>query len=195
MDAQGKNTQSQRILNAAYECLSKRGYANVSLREIADKAGVVLSQLNYYYGNKEGLFVEVIKFVTKKYIVEVEDYLKKGETAKDKLASLITFFKGMLKDNVGFLRLWYDFTDLALWSPSFSGLLRNFFRDLSDMIEEFVLKKSRAKANDYGYSPKHLARLVLGAIFGTVVQAVLDQDEENLPEALNTVGILLEGHE
>jgi len=51
-----EQTQSGKILLAAYSCISTSGYANVSMRNIADEAGVVLSQLNYYYKNKEGLF-------------------------------------------------------------------------------------------------------------------------------------------
>lgn len=39
---------AQKILLAAYDCLSTRGYANVTMRNIADEAGVALSQLTYY---------------------------------------------------------------------------------------------------------------------------------------------------
>jgi AcrR family transcriptional regulator len=51
-------SQAERIFNAAFKCISTKGYANVSLRDIANEAGVVLSQLNYYK-NKEGLFKKV----------------------------------------------------------------------------------------------------------------------------------------
>ncbi len=48
-----KTSPSQKILNTAFECLSIRGYANVSIRNIADEAGVALGQMTYYYRNKE----------------------------------------------------------------------------------------------------------------------------------------------
>jgi len=73
------------ILNAAFECISSKGYANVSLRDIADEAGVVLSQLNYYYKNKEGLFTEVIKMMIRKYRQEVEYHLRMAQHQKKKL--------------------------------------------------------------------------------------------------------------
>jgi AcrR family transcriptional regulator len=187
-----ERNQSQRILEAAYECISTKGYANVSLREIDDNAGVVLSQLHYYFGNKEGLFREVIKMMIKKYLFEVESYLKKGKTAKERLSSLINFFKEMLKNNPGLFRLLYDFTGLALWSPSFSTLLRNLFKDLSNMIEELILKNSHLMENLQGYSPALLARMILGAMFGTAIQVMLDEDKENLPDALNAIQIVLD---
>jgi len=42
-----KANQSERILQTAFECISSKGYANVSMRDIADEAGVALSQLMY----------------------------------------------------------------------------------------------------------------------------------------------------
>ena len=36
---------------------SQRGYANVSMRDIARQAGVAISQIAYHYKNKEGLFI------------------------------------------------------------------------------------------------------------------------------------------
>ncbi|PKM42674.1 MAG: TetR/AcrR family transcriptional regulator [Firmicutes bacterium HGW-Firmicutes-8] len=184
--------QSKKILDAAYECISAKGYANVSLREIAERAGVVLSQLNYYYGNKEGLFKEVIKLMMAKYLVEVERCLNKGETAKEKMSNLIKFFKEMLRNNPGLFRLFYDFNGLALWSPPFRDLLRKLFKDLSGMIEKTVLKNTQLKDSMQGYPPKFLARMILGAMFGTAIQVILDREEENLPDALNAVQIIFE---
>ena len=56
-----KKQINPKILISAFECISTNGYANVSLRDIASEAGVALSQINYYFNNKEGLFVEVVK--------------------------------------------------------------------------------------------------------------------------------------
>ncbi|MBS3973119.1 MAG: helix-turn-helix transcriptional regulator, partial [Erysipelotrichia bacterium] len=63
-----QQSQPEKILIAAFEVISSKGYANVSTRDIADKAGVVLSQLNYYFKNKEGLFKEVVRMMVDKYL-------------------------------------------------------------------------------------------------------------------------------
>jgi AcrR family transcriptional regulator len=54
-----KTSQAQKILQTAFHCLSRKGYANVSMRDIADEAGVALSQLHYYYKSKEGFIIEL----------------------------------------------------------------------------------------------------------------------------------------
>ncbi|MDS1028897.1 TetR/AcrR family transcriptional regulator [Bacillota bacterium LX-D] len=190
-DAETKN-QSEKILLAAFHCISSKGYANVSLRDIANEAGVVLSQLNYYYKNKEGLFTEVIKLMAQKYLREVEQCLQKGDVPKDKISSLIKYFREMLKSNPALFRMLYDLTGLALWSSSFKDLLCNLFKGLSDLIEKHILHDIPMKENLERYSPKSIARMILGAMLGTAIQVILDSEEENLPQALNAVEIIFE---
>jgi len=187
-----KMNQSQKILLAAFECISSKGYANVSLRDIADEAGVVLSQLNYYYKNKEGLLTEVIKMMIQKYLQEVEDHVRDGTTPKEKISNLITYFQEMLEENPKLFRLLYDFTSMALWSSIFSDMLRNLFEDISNLIEKYVLNNIPVKSNLRGYTPKSIARMLFGAMFGTAIQVILDPQEKNLPEALNAIELVFE---
>jgi hypothetical protein len=96
----------------------------------------------------------------------------------------------MLKYNPELFRLLYDFTGLALWSPIFSNLLSDLFKELSDMIEKYIVNNFQMKELK-GYSTKSLSRLILGSMFGTGIQVLLDYDED-LPEALNAIQILFE---
>lgn len=187
-----KVNQSEKILNAAYKCLASKGYAEVSLREIADEAGVALSQLHYYFGNKKELFRAVIKKMIKKYLQEVEYHLKKEETATERTSSLIKFFQELLRHNSELFCLLYDFTDLALWSDSFRELLTSLFKDLSNMIEEFILNNSSLKENLRGYTSKSLARMILGAMYGIAIQVLLDPNDEVTVDALNAIQIIFE---
>jgi AcrR family transcriptional regulator len=183
-----RQSQSEKILSAAYGCISTRGYANVSLRDIADEAGVALSQLHYYYKSKEGLFKEVVQLTIEKYLREVEHALKNGGTLEERVASLIDYFRKMLRHNPELFRLLYDFTGLALWSSVFSDLLRDLFRDLGNMLEKHVLDCSQAEILKV-HSAKAISRLMVGGMFGTGIQVLLDYDEE-LPEALDAMQIL-----
>lgn len=80
-----KTSQSEKILQTAFQCLSTKDYANVSMRDIADEAGVALSQLNYYYKIKKGLFTQVVKMMMHQYLHEVEDKLKSTTNTKEKI--------------------------------------------------------------------------------------------------------------
>lgn len=185
-----RTNQSERILQTAFECISSKGYASVSMRDIADEARVALSQLTYHYKNKDGLLTEVIKMMIQEYLLEVEEHLKKGSTPKEKLSELIAYFQGMLAENPKLFKMFFDFTSMSLWSAQFSQLLQNLFDNLVNLIEKYILNDIPLKSNLRKYSPKSIARMLLGAMFGTVIQVILDPQEKEIPEALNAIELL-----
>jgi AcrR family transcriptional regulator len=185
-----KLSQYQKILTAAFKCISSKGYANVSLRDIASEAGVVLSQLNYYFKNKEGLFIEVVKIAIKDYITDIEKCIKKESASKIQLNYLISSSQKILKKKPETFRLLIDFTSLALWSESFSFLIKNLFKDLSELIEKNILVNF--SLNNKNYSSKEISRMLFGALFGTSIQALIENNDQNLITSMDSIQMLLD---
>ncbi len=184
--------QSQRILNAAFQCISSKGYANISLRDIADEAGVVLSQLNYYYKNKEGLLTEVINMLSRQYLHEMEENFKKGVSQNERISCLINYFKEMLKEKPELFKILFDLTSMALWSSSLKGLLHSLFNDLAVLIEKYVFNDFPRKEKLKAYSSEALSRLILGAAFGTSIQGILNSEKSGVIDSLSAIQMLFE---
>jgi AcrR family transcriptional regulator len=51
---------SKKIMEAARSCLLADGYANLSTRRVADRAGVPLSQIHYHFGGKQGMVLALL---------------------------------------------------------------------------------------------------------------------------------------
>ena len=179
--------QSQLIINAAYKHISQRGYANVSLREIADEAGVVLSQLSYYYKNKEGLLIEVVRMTARQYMVEIEEILKVGTGSQEKMSDLVKYFQNMLITNPNLFRLLFDLTNMSMWSNTLRNILNELFDDLADLIVKYVLVDNTALAKIGYRSTKTLAQVIFGSLFGTSIQILLNPDDKDLYKAMNLV--------
>jgi AcrR family transcriptional regulator len=186
-----KEDTSAKILNTAFECLSANGYANVSMRNIADEAGVALSQLAYYFNNKEKLFSEVINMMTDQYLHEIESTLKSTVDMKHKLSSLVRYFKELIRDNPKLLRLFIDFTAQALWIPAFREQLDSLFNAITEIIERNLSVDTIANKSLFEYSPKCIAKLVFGALFGTSIQIILGSDQDSAFESLSLAENLL----
>ena len=62
-DEKTRNGAEERILKAAMNLFSKKGYEGVTTREIVQEAGSSLSMLSLHYGSKENLYEKVLERV------------------------------------------------------------------------------------------------------------------------------------
>lgn len=71
--ARGEDTR-RRILETALDLFAAHGYEGASTRQIAEGAGVNLPAIQYYFGNKEGLYRAIIEDIvadTERHMAEV----------------------------------------------------------------------------------------------------------------------------
>lgn len=184
-----KSEAAEKILSAAFELLCLRGYVAVSMRDIAQGAGVALSQVAYHFGSKEGLFLAVIDQMSQRYLKSAEEALATREPG-DKMAALTAFFKWLIKEKPQLFRLLIDFSAQALWIPSFGERLASLFERMSKLIQSH-LPLDQPNCRFKGYPPEYIARFILGALYGTTLQIVLNGYPETILENLNLAETLL----
>ena len=91
----GEDTR-RRILETALEVFAAEGYEGASTRQLAERAGVNLPAIQYYFGSKEGLFRAVIDSIVERteshmapLAVEVQAALADPRTPRDALIELL----------------------------------------------------------------------------------------------------------
>jgi len=175
--ANSKNETSQRILAAAFKCISTKGSASVSLRDIADEAGVALSQLNYYYDNRERLFAAVLRTMKHEYVSNVEVKMATFSTLSEKAHFLIKYNQELLQTNQRLYRAFLDFFGLAMWSKSFKKEMNGFLNDISRVIEK---QMHPLTTGEDGYSAAALTSIILGTTFGIAMQYLMDPERQEI---------------
>jgi AcrR family transcriptional regulator len=82
----------ERLMQAAFELFSERGYAEVPIHEIAEAAGMTRSAPYYYFRNKEDLYVEVTRREISRAVDHMIVRLEQATTFREKLIGIITTF-------------------------------------------------------------------------------------------------------
>src|SRR5258708_25484716 len=93
--ARGEDTR-RRILETALDLFSAHGYEGASTRQIAEGAGVNLPAIQYYFGNKEGLYraiIDDITALTDRHMAALAERVRTAldtpETPREALAALL----------------------------------------------------------------------------------------------------------
>lgn len=170
------NDVSQKILSSTFELLSTHGYANVSMRDIAKKSGVAVSQITYYYKTKEQLLVHVIKKANQEYLSKLKQKLEGISTPNEKICFIFDWIEKLITEKTVLYRLLLDFYSLATWNEEIKKEFRAHFDEsvslLCENLKHIPLKNSSSDTHSY----KQIAKLIAGASFGVAMQYVMDEN-------------------
>jgi len=95
----------ERILDAAAELFSQRGYAGAGVDQLAARSGIAKTAIYYHFGNKEGLLAAVLERAATAWIDGIQ---AAAEQAGDPIARLdraLAGMRAMLEDKPWILKL------------------------------------------------------------------------------------------
>ena len=99
-------TAREKILEAARRCLIEQGSSSASIKTIARIAGVNHGLVHHYFGSKENLFIEMLKYHFSMVINKLDQLKSKEE--------LVNFFMSSISPDI---RLFVEVRSLAYQMP------------------------------------------------------------------------------
>ncbi|MEG1911286.1 MAG: helix-turn-helix domain-containing protein [Cloacibacillus sp.] len=168
-----------KILSAAVTLISQAGYANVSMRDIAKRAGVALSHLNYYYENKEGLFLAVIKNVKESYLKELTLRLSAPSPEEKNNSFLFAHAKESMRNTTYIFRLLLDLSNLALWSEPFRKEFNSLIDDVAEVLAAYESSDMREASKQTAHRLRQKARFFLAINLGISAQYLADAENRD----------------
>lgn len=101
-----------RLLRAAVDLFTSRGYAATSVREIVELGGVTKPVLYYHFGSKEGLYLEILRDVQRQFDDAISLPLP-AASARERVRSLFEGIFARFEANLSFVR----FVNTVFWGP------------------------------------------------------------------------------
>jgi AcrR family transcriptional regulator len=128
-------TTRERILDAAFELISSKGYLGASTREIAQKAGVAEVTLFRLFKNKESLFTEVLRsFSSISPLTELLPQLK-WVAYEEAVKILARRFITRLEEVRNWIRLMN--TEVGFLPETMQNLYNEFMDQIFSLLTEF----------------------------------------------------------
>jgi TetR/AcrR family transcriptional regulator len=175
-----KLAQRQEMLAAALELFSKKGYRNVSMHEIAEKAEFAIGTLYKFFKNKEDLYKALI---LEKFYKFHEALTKAIEGPDDEIQKLRNYVRAkgeVFCANVSMIRLYFAETHGARYNvmAGFDSEIRKrrgeFMQTLASIFESAMQSKRFRRIAD----PYHLA-VALDSITNAFLFLWLDEPERH----------------
>ncbi len=97
-----------RLLASATELFNRKGYAATTVREIVTAAGVTKPVLYYYFRNKEGIFVDLMREALSAFDALLNASGRQGGSARERLKALAERTLALFDAHIDVARLIYS---------------------------------------------------------------------------------------
>lgn len=186
---QFKEQSKGRLLNAALKLFGQKGYAATSVREILKEANTTAPCLYYHFGNKEGLFLELVRAYFTRIDLLIEFYGGVSVSARKKIKDLLDKIYCQILEDIEFIRI----LNAIYFSPTrdvppfdFKSYLEKFHRLIVQIITEAIRKGEFHKGN-----PDDMAYIIRGvlrvAIEDRIIKGKVDINRKRLQKMLDLI--------
>lgn len=125
------NTTREKLIETAKELFLTKGVDRVGVREIATKAGINLSLMNYYFRSKEKLFETIFEMLINEKAIALKQILDSDKPVEEKIRDYV-----------------YKYVDILVEDPLLVSFVMSIIHRNNDKIA-----KMKGMANLYNSDP------------------------------------------
>src|SRR5215471_4158275 len=165
------------LLKAAFREVGEKGFSDVTLEDIAERAGVSKGVTLYYFDSKEDLFRSLFSWLIDSIQDRMRQAVAQADQPVEKIRALVALIFPSPSRNRAFFRAYVDFCGLAARRESFRSIGERFYsgcRVIDQGIVDEGMRRGRFVVRDAGE-----AAATVRAIFdGLMLQWLTEKDPE-----------------
>ncbi len=185
---QRKEATRDVILDAAHRVLGQVGYERITTRRIAEEAGVNIATLHYYFGTKELLLSETVRYALSRNQMQLRAAIEEAPDATTALSQAFHMVWQIAQERRGILR--YDLVIRALRDADARTEAQKVYTEYRRMVEAIVERHIATGGKlQEGLTPSQFASCIVSSVDGIVLQHAIMQDDA---AARNSLAMILQ---
>jgi len=157
-----KADKKSSILEAAEKLFSELGYEGASTRQIAKEAGANMAMINYYFGSKEGVFMEIMGQRVSDFKHQLKEINEMEATVMEKLLLVVERYATRILCNLTFHKMMQRELSLPQRPEMFSTIKSAMLENMS-VIEGII-----TEGIEEGTFRKVDVRMLIATVMGTI---------------------------
>lgn len=191
------------LIKTARKLFSERGYDGVSVKDIADEAGVNVSLVSYHFDGKLGLYRSCVRELGEQRLARVEMLFAIPKTAEEfhlRLQMFVEEFVHRTFEDRDFVRIILQ--ELQQNAPRVEDIFEGTFLKACKKFIEFLTLGQKAGFARTDTDPIHVATMIFGTVFHSIQMDSVHQKffkiglgtpELRKKSALQIMGVLTHG--
>ncbi len=164
----------ERILSATVLVLSKKGYENATIKEIAREANVNWGLLHYYFKDKEDLVVQALEFGSNAILRSTLQLFSSTRSLEENVDDAIGLLKKNYRENPGFYKLLFEMWCASGRSKKIKKALTGCLNRIITSLQVELYKIRGNIISDRAPDSSGLASLILAMSDGLAFQLILE---------------------
>jgi AcrR family transcriptional regulator len=182
----------QCILDRAQQLFAVHGYHGVSIRDIVQACGLSNAALYYHFGNKQNLYIEVLRAYLSAMIERLRAASQGGGTCRQRLARVARAYARFIAESQSAIQVLLR--DVAQFEQ---GEIRQMLPDIETQIPGVIaaiLEEGIAAREIRAINTQDVGTMLLGMVNALVMRRLYAGPGENLDEDVDvTLDVLFEG--
>ena len=164
------NPMEETILSAAFDVVDRETLNGTRMRLIAEEAGVVQSNLHYYFKTKRDLLLALLRYIQKNFSEKREAVLSQhSDDLKDKLSGFFEQKNQIIREEPQYDRTQFDYWCMGRVDPEINEEFYRSYQIWREHIAEVICLYDPAVEEE---TAKLLAHVMVSMMMGESLQVV-----------------------
>jgi len=167
----------KQLIAATYEVLYRSGYDTLTLKKVADEAGVATSMVTHYFGTKESLILETMSDLVAGFLREVKQRRREARNTVDEVVAIVDGNFAPSQVSKPAVAAWLHFWSRVPYEPAYKRLQKicdyQLDKYLRGSLQQFVSEDQA----------REIAETIISLSYGCWLQFAHHEDDFDVSRA------------